>query len=101
MVKGKFTSSKQRHLVKDVNGEPPSGMFSYSIVIGVFLYLSGHTHPYISFAVSCCAQYMFNPKISYEFSLKIFEGYLKNTQDCGLVLDPNYNIFKVDAYPDA
>ena len=26
---------------------------------------------------------------------------MKNTQDRGLVLDPNSDIFKVDAYPDA
>ena len=27
--------------------------------------------------------------------------YFKNTQDHGLVLDPNSDIFKFDAYPDA
>ena len=26
---------------------------------------------------------------------------MKHTQDLGIVLDPNYDIFKIDAYPDA
>ena len=37
MVKGKFTPSKQRPLVEDSDGERPSGMFSYSSVVGVII----------------------------------------------------------------
>ena len=44
---------------------------------------------------------MFCPKISHELTLKRLERYLKHTQDRGIVLDPNYDLFKVDAYPDA
>ena len=43
---------------------------------------------------------MFSPKIYHELALKRLTRYLKNTQDHGLVLDTNYDIFKVDAYPD-
>ena len=40
---------------------------------------------------------MFSPKRSHELSLNRLARYLKNTQDRGLVLDPNSDIFKVDA----
>ena len=43
---------------------------------------------------------MFSPKIYHELALKRLTRYLKNTQYHGLVLDTNYDIFKVDAYPD-
>ena len=39
----------------------------------------------------CC------PKRYSELELKMLAGYLKHTQDRGLVLDPNSDIFKVDA----
>ena len=66
MVKGKFTPSEQSPLVKDADGEPPSGMFSYSSAVGMLLYLSVNIHPDTAFAVNCCAQYMFSPKRSHE-----------------------------------
>ena len=37
VVKGKFTPSEQRPLVKDAYGEPPSGMFSNSRVVCMLL----------------------------------------------------------------
>ena len=43
---------------------------------------------------------MFSPNISHRFALKRLAQYFKNTQDLGLLLDPNSDIFKVDAYPD-
>ena len=43
---------------------------------------------------------MFCPKRSHESKLKRLAQYLKHTQDCGLLLDPNSDIIKVDAYPD-
>ena len=67
----------------------------------MLLYLSGNTCPDIAFTVNCCVQYMFCPKRSHEFVLKILVRYLKHTQDRCLVLDPNFNIFKVDVYPDS
>ncbi len=55
LVKGKYTPSESKPLVKNLNGEAASGAFSYSSVVGMLLYLSGHTHPDITFAVNCCA----------------------------------------------
>ena len=97
MLRGKFTSLKQSTLVKDTNGEPPSGIFSNSSVVGMIIYLSGHTRSDISFDVNFCTRYMFINKIYHELALKMLARYLKNTQDRGIVLDPNYDIFKFDA----
>ena len=44
---------------------------------------------------------MFSPKRYHELALDSLAQYLKSTQDRGLVLDPNYDIFKVHAYLDA
>jgi hypothetical protein len=43
-VKGKYTPSESKLLVKNINREAASGAFSYSSVVGMLLYLSGHTH---------------------------------------------------------
>ena len=37
MVKKNFTPSDQRPLVKGSDGEPLSGMFRYSIIVGMLL----------------------------------------------------------------
>ena len=76
-------------------------MFSYSSVVGMIIYLSCHTFPDIAIDVNYCARYMFSTNRSHELSLKRLVGYLKNTQEPGLVLYPNSYIFKVYAYPDA
>ena len=52
MGKGKFTPSEQRPLVKDAYGKPPSRMFRYIIIVGMLLYLSGNTCPYMDFTVN-------------------------------------------------
>jgi len=84
-AKGKFTPSESKPLVKDVNaivnGELASGAFSYISVVGMLLYLSGHTRPDITFAVNCCAHYMFCPKHLHELALKCIGRYLKQTPD--------------------
>ena len=65
----------------------------------MLLYLSGHTHPDVYFAMNIFPQYIFSTKRSHEFPLKIFSHYLNQTNDFGLVLDPNADVFKVDTYP--
>jgi hypothetical protein len=100
-AKGKYTPSESKPLVKDINGNSASGAFSYSSVLGMLLYLSGHTHPNITFAVNCCAQYMFCPKHLYELALKCIGCYLKQTSDRGMIMSPSSNVCKIDAYLDA
>ena len=53
----------------------PSGMFSYSSVVSILLYLSSHTHPYIAFSVNSCAQYMFITKRYHELAFKMLAQY--------------------------
>ncbi len=55
LVKGKYTPSESKPLVKNLNGEAANEAFSYSSVVGMLLYLSGHTRPDIIFAVNFCA----------------------------------------------
>ena len=101
MAKCKWTPSKGTPLVKDEDGEPATGQFSYSSVIGMLLYLSGHSRPDITYTMNCCARYMFNPRHSHEMALKWIGRYLKATRKRGLILNPSKDLYKVDDYPDA
>ncbi len=76
---GKHTPAETKPLVKDEDGVAATKGFSYSSVVGILLYLSGHTRPDITYAVNCCARYMFCPKHSHELALKRIGRYLKNT----------------------
>ena len=96
-----FSPSESKPLVKHINGNLASGAVSYSSVVGMRLYLSGYTRPDITFAVNCCARYMFCPKHSHELALKRIGCYLKQTSDRGMVMDPSSDVCKIDAYPDA
>jgi hypothetical protein len=87
-------------LPKDTNGEPPSGLINYSSVVGMLLYLSGHTRPDISFAVHQCARYTFAPTRRHELALVRIGRYLLGTADKGLLLDPS-GALSLDCYPDA
>ena len=78
-----------------------SGAFGYSSIAGMLLYLSGHTHPDITFAVNCCACYMFCPKHLHELALKRIGCYLKQTPNQGMVMNPSSDVCTIDAYPDA
>ena len=100
-AKGKHTPAETKPLVKDADGELAHGGFSYSSVVGMLLYLSGHTRPDIAYAVNCCARYMFCPRHSHELALKRIGRYLKQTADRGMVMNPSTDLCKIDAYPDA
>ncbi len=85
---GKHTPAEIKHLVKDEDGVAAAEGFSYSSVVGMLLYLSGHTQPDITYAVNCCARYMFYPKHCHELALKRIGRYLNNTSSCGMVINP-------------
>ena len=88
-------------MVRDTDGAAAEGAFSYSSVVGMLLYLSGHSRPDIAYAVNCCARYMFSPRKSHEEALIRIGLYLKGTRDKGLILTPTSNVLNVEAYPDA
>ena len=62
MANNKFTPSESSPLVKDEYGLADCGSFRYISVVGILLYLSGHTRKKNAYAVKCCARYMFCPK---------------------------------------
>ena len=101
MAKGKYTTVGSVPLAKNEDGVPASGSFKYSSVVGIMLYLSGHTRPYIYFAINCCARYMFFPKHFHEVALKKISRYLKLTRDRGFNLNINWELFNIDSYPGA
>jgi hypothetical protein len=96
----KRTPAETKPLVKDADGAPAVEGFSYSSVVGMLLYLSGHTRPDIAYAVNCCARYMFSPKHCHELALKRIGRYLKGTATRGMVINPTREL-SIDAYPDA
>ncbi|KAL7523470.1 hypothetical protein ACHAWF_000537 [Thalassiosira exigua] len=87
--------------VKDVNGEEAVGNFSYSSVVVILLYLSGHLRQDIAFAVNCCAYYMFCSKKSHNLELKRIGHFLKARGEKGLILNPSGDVLEVDNYHDA
>jgi hypothetical protein len=100
-VTAKWMPAEAAPLVKDSEGALATGAFSYSSVVGMLLYLSGHTRPDIAYAVDCAAWYMFCPKKSHEEALKQIGRYLKATCNRGLIIKPSSGVLKTDAYPDA
>ena len=92
--------AEAKPLTHDEDGKPCQGLFSYASVVGMMLYLAGHTRPDIAYAVNCCAWYMFAPKLVHEVALKRIGRYLKATSNnMGCILNPSVTL-KIDAYPD-
>ena len=101
MAKVRFTPAESTPLLKDTSGEEACGSFINISVFGMLIYLSDHTCPDILYAVNCCARYIFCPKHSHGIALKRIGRYLKATRDRGLILNPNYDVCKLDCYPNA
>ena len=64
------TPAEYEGLPKDEDGEPCNEDFNYPIIVGMFLYLQGHSRPDITFATAQCARYSFCPKMSHEKAIK-------------------------------
>ena len=96
-----LTPALRQPLVADKDGIPAEGLFNYASVIGMLLYLTGHTRPDLQYAVSQCARYTHAPKKTHEQALQRIGCYLKHTVDQGLVMKPNLESLNVDCYVDA
>ena len=94
------TPAEQVALPRDLEGVPCSGNINYASIVGMLLYLCGHSRPDIAYAVHQCARYNFEPKRSHELALKRIGRYLKGTMSKGLILDPSDD-YNIDCYPDA
>ncbi len=68
-----------------------SGDFNYSSVVGMLLYLAGHTCPDITYAVNSAAKQMFYPKLVHEYAVKQTGCYLKATSDNGSIMKSSDN----------
>ncbi len=97
---GKLAPVKGKPLTKHEHGEPDSGDFNYSSVVGMLLYLAGHTHPDITYAVNFAERYMFCPKLVHKQALKHIGRYLKATSDKGLIMKPSEKHLKIYSFPD-
>ena len=97
---GSATPAECAPLPKDSDGDPASGTINYASIIGMLLYLCGHSRPDISFAVHQCARYTFAPTRRHEKALIRIGRYLKSTADKGLILTPSSSLH-LDCYPDA
>ena len=96
----KETPANLGTLPLDAQGDNCNGDFSYASVLGMLLYLQGHTRPDIAFAVNQCARYAFSPKHSHEEALKRIGRYLLGTRDKGIYMLPNKTL-QIDCYVDA
>ncbi len=66
----------------------------------MLLYIAGHTHPDITYAVHCAARYMFCPKLVHEQALKQIGHYLKATGDNGLIMKTSEKRLKIESFLD-
>jgi hypothetical protein len=94
------TPAEAAPLPKDADGAPAHGTINNAAVVGMLLYLSGHSRPDIAFAVHQCTRYTFKPTRRHEVALIRIDRYLKGTMDKGMILSPTDSP-QVDCYPDA
>jgi hypothetical protein len=80
-------SGAETHLVKYKEQASASEIRAYQQVIGSLLYVQIGTHPDISFAVSCLAQYASNPSPQHMRLTKYVLAYLRGTADLWLCYD--------------
>ena len=85
----KKTPAAYGALPKDKDGAPADGKFSYASVVGMLLYLCGHSRAELQFAVSQCARFVHSPTRLHEEALIRIGLYLKGTADKGMIIKPS------------
>ncbi len=58
-MNSKATPAENKPLVKDKEGSPACAEFSYPSVVGMLLYLDGHSRPDITYVVNGAARYIY------------------------------------------
>lgn len=66
-------------LSTDLDGEDCNEGFNYASILGMLLYLQGHTRLAINFTVNQYVRYAFSPRLSQEEGMKYTGRYLKCT----------------------
>ncbi len=80
---------------------PASGILNYASVVGMLLYLTGHSPlDCSSFATNQCARYTFAPTRKHENALIQIGRYLKGTINNGIILSPSETLH-INCYPDS
>jgi hypothetical protein len=95
-----LTPATEKALGKDPNGAPFKEQWSYRIIVGKLLYLSGNSWPDITFAVHQVARFSHDPKQSHAVAVKRILRYLQGTKDKGLQMRPTGD-WKIECYVDA
>lgn len=96
----KPTPTSCEALPTDAKGDPPDQLYNYASVVGMLLYLQGHSRPDICFAVSQVARFIHGHKRSHEVALERIGEYLNATKDEGLILNPTSE-FTMECFVDA
>ena len=99
--KGIHTPTTVDALPIDPEGDPPDQDYNYASVVGMLLYLSGHSRPDICFAVSQVARFIHNHKRSHEIAIERIGKYLYQTKEEGLILKPSKGEFSMSCYVDS
>ena len=99
--KGIHTPTTVDALPIDPEGDPPDQDYNYASVVGMLLYLSGHSRPDICFAVSQVARFIHNHKRSHEIAIERIGKYLYQTKEEGLILKPSKDEFSMSCYVDS
>jgi hypothetical protein len=94
------TPASTTALATDAEGARCKEEWGYPNVIGMLLYLTGHSRPDVQQAVHQCARFTHNPRASHEEAVKHICRYLKGTRDKGLVFRIDGDL-TLDCYVDA
>ena len=92
--------TSQNTLGTDKNGLEFVEQWSYSLVVGMLLYLVANSHPEIAYVVHQCARFTHNPKASHRAAVKRICHYSQGTKTKGLILKPSKQL-TVDCFVDA
>ena len=91
------TPAKDGTLPKDVDGDCCNADFNYASIVGILLYLLGHSRPELAFSASQCAHCTFSYKISHKKALKRIRRYLINTRTKLFIVKSSSKL-KIDCY---